>query len=215
LFQKFEQADASTTRRFGGTGLGLSICRDLAELMGGKIEVDSVPGEGATFRATLPLVRLARRQKAAVDYATEPTAPSDGRAIRVLAAEDNGMNQLVLKTLLNQAGIIPTLVTTGALAVEAWEREPWDIILMDIQMPEMDGVQATREIRRREAITGRVRTPILAVTANAMVHQVAEYNAAGMDGLVSKPIELERLFGAIETALADQESGVRELRAAS
>ena len=201
LFQKFEQADASTTRRFGGTGLGLSICRDLAELMGGKIEVDSVPGEGATFRATLPLVRLARRQKAAMNYATEPTAPIDGRAIRVLAAEDNGMNQLVLKTLLNQVGVEALMVPDGRAAIAAWEREPWDLILMDVQMPVMDGPTATGVIRAREQAEGRPRTPIVALTANAMAHQVLEYKTAGMDDFVAKPIEASRLYTVIQSAL--------------
>jgi CheY-like chemotaxis protein len=107
------------------------------------------------------------------------------------------------------------VVADGALAVAAWEAETWDIILMDIQMPQMDGVQATREIRRREAETGRARTPILAVTANAMVHQVAAYDAAGMDGVVSKPIEVMRLFAAMEAALAaqDEDTNADEFRA--
>jgi len=201
LFQKFEQADASTTRRFGGTGLGLSICRDLAELMGGKIEVDSVPGHGATFRATLPLVRLASRQKAAANYATEPTAPIDGRAIRVLAAEDNGMNQLVLKTLLDQVGVEAVMVPDGRAAIAAWEREPWDLILMDVQMPVMDGPTATGVIRAREKAEGRPRTPIVALTANAMAHQVLEYKTAGMDDFVAKPIEASRLYTVIQSAL--------------
>jgi PAS domain S-box-containing protein len=201
LFQKFEQADASTTRRFGGTGLGLSICRDLAELMGGKVEVDSVPGEGATFRATLPLIRMASRQKAAAHCATEPTATIDGRAIRVLAAEDNGMNQLVLKTLLNQVGVEAVMVPDGRAAIAAWEREPWDLILMDVQMPVMDGPTATGVIRARETAEGRARTPIVALTANAMAHQVLEYKTAGMDDFVAKPIEASRLYTVIQCAL--------------
>jgi CheY-like chemotaxis protein len=184
--------------------------------MQGRIVAESAVGEGSTFTVTLPLERIAdvRILPTPALVAARQVAGADPAKIRVLAAEDNDVNQLVLKTLLNQAGITPTLVANGAMAVAAWERETWDVILMDIQMPEMDGVQATREIRRREAVTGRARTPILAVTANAMVHQVAEYRAAGMDSLVSKPIELARLFGAIETALAEQERGARGLRAA-
>jgi CheY-like chemotaxis protein len=216
LFDSFFQADASNTRRYSGAGLGLTICQELVTLMQGRIVAESAVGEGSTFTVSVPLERIAdvRVLPAPALVAARQVGTAGPGKIRVLAAEDNDVNQLVLKTLLNQAGISPTLVASGAMAVAAWERETWDVILMDIQMPEMDGVQATREIRRREAITGRVRTPILAVTANAMVHQVAEYNAAGMDGLVSKPIELERLFGAIESALTDQESGARELRAA-
>src|ERR1019366_867647 len=127
----------------------------------------------------------------------EATAP-----LRVLAAEDNAVNQLVLRTLLQQAGLDLTVVSDGVAAVAAWEAGVWDVILMDVQMPDMDGPTATRRIRAREAETGRPRTPIVALTANAMAHQVAEYVEAGMDGFVAKPIEVSRLFAAIEAALA-------------
>jgi CheY-like chemotaxis protein len=130
--------------------------------------------------------------------APEPAQPGE---IRVLAAEDNDTNQLVLKTLLAQAGIEPTMVANGRQALEAWEAQHWDIILMDIQMPVMDGVAATTAIRERERETGRARTPIIAVTANAMTHQVAEYEAAGMDSMVPKPIDIAALFQAMEQAL--------------
>ena len=201
LFQKFEQADASTTRRFGGTGLGLSICRDLAEMMGGSVSVESAPGEGATFRAELPIVRVSTQPMAPLPVAAAPAAPMEGRAIRVLAAEDNGMNQLVLKTLLNQVGVDPVMVPDGRAAVLAWEREPWDLILMDVQMPIMDGPTATGVIRAREKAEGRARTPIVALTANAMAHQVIEYKSAGMDDFVAKPIEASRLYTVIQAAL--------------
>ena len=218
LFDSFFQADASNTRRYAGAGLGLTICHELMALMGGQIVAESALGEGSTFTVTVPLVRIADVRPivpAVIGAAMQTAAVADAGALRVLAAEDNDVNQLVLRTLLSQSGIEPTLVPDGAMAIEAWERETWDIILMDIQMPRMDGVQATREIRRREAETGRPRTPILAVTANAMVHQVAAYQAAGMDGVVSKPIELARLFAAIEGALTDQEVNVPEFRAVS
>ena len=201
LFQKFEQADASTTRRFGGTGLGLSICRDLAEMMGGSVSVESAPGEGATFRAELPIVRVSAQPMAPLPVTAEPAAPMEGRAIRVLAAEDNGMNQLVLKTLLNQVGVEPVMVPDGRAAVLAWEREPWDLILMDVQMPIMDGPTATGVIRAREKAEGRARTPIVALTANAMAHQVLEYKSAGMDDFVAKPIEASRLYTVVQAAL--------------
>jgi PAS domain S-box-containing protein len=201
LFQKFEQADASTTRRYGGTGLGLAICRDLAELMGGEIRADSRLGEGATFSVDLPLKRLAAAPSAPVPASAETHAPTDGVSIRVLAAEDNGMNQLVLRTLLEQVGVEPTMVGNGREAVEAWAREPWDLILMDVQMPEMDGPTATGVIRARERAEGRPRTPIVALTANAMSHQVAEYLRTGMDGFVAKPIEAARLYAVIQDAL--------------
>jgi CheY-like chemotaxis protein len=201
LFQKFEQADASTTRRFGGTGLGLSICRDLAEMMGGTVSVESTPGEGATFRAELPLVRVASMARPPEPAVPLPEAPLEGRAIRVLAAEDNGMNQLVLRTLLNQVGVDPVIVPDGRAAVEAWEKEPWDLILMDVQMPIMDGPTATGVIRAREKAEGRARTPIVALTANAMAHQVLEYKTAGMDDFVAKPIEASRLYTVVQAAL--------------
>jgi PAS domain S-box-containing protein len=207
LFQKFAQADASTTRRFGGTGLGLAICRELAELMGGRIEARSQEGQGSTFVVTLPLPRSERPARKVVPArrpaGAEPVSRSSGGAgVRLLAAEDNPVNQLVLKALLAQVGIEPVMVGDGVDAVAAWEGGEWDVILMDVQMPRMDGPTATRFIRERELAQRRRRTPIVALTANAMTHQVGEYLAAGMDGFVAKPIEIDRLFAALETALA-------------
>jgi CheY-like chemotaxis protein len=204
LFQKFEQADATTTRRYGGTGLGLAICRELAELMGGAITADSVVGKGATFTVRLPIARVAdalAKTLATVAPAYEPTSNPEAGPVRVLAAEDNAINQLVLKTLLSQAGIDLTVVADGKAALAAWECGEWDVILMDVQMPEMDGPTAARLIRAREAATGRARTPIVALTANAMSHQIAGYTDAGMDSVVPKPIEVARLFAAVEAAL--------------
>jgi signal transduction histidine kinase/FixJ family two-component response regulator len=194
LFDKFVQADSSTTRKFGGTGLGLAICRELCEAMGGEVTVQSRVGEGSTFIVDLPLPCTGEATAAAapaeeVDFSERP--------IRILAAEDNAVNQLVLKTLLGQAGIEPTIVDNGEEAVEAWETGDWDIILMDIQMPVMDGPTATRLIRSREAETGRAPVPIIALTANAMTHQSEAYRAAGMNGLVAKPIKVSDLFAAI------------------
>ena len=135
----------------------------------------------------------------------------DPLPVRILAAEDNPTNQRVLKAILAQAGIDPTIVENGALAVEAWSVGHWDLILMDIHMPVMDGVEALKEIRRREALSGRSRTPIIALTANAMSHQVKGLLADGMDGHVSKPIEVAVLFGAIERALsAGEQRGAPE-----
>ena len=207
LFQKFEQADASTTRQFGGTGLGLAICRELASLMGGSISAASEPGQGTNFEVRLPITRLSASARKDQPAAMKPAAPApsapaaDPSQLRVLAAEDNTVNQLVLKTLLHQIGVDPTVVDNGEDPVAAWENEPWDLILMDIQMPRMDGPTATRRIRQLEASLGRDRTPIIALTANAMSHQVAEYAAIGMDGFVAKPIEIGRLFAAMQEAL--------------
>jgi signal transduction histidine kinase/CheY-like chemotaxis protein len=206
LFSKFEQADASTTRRFGGTGLGLAICRELTLLMGGRIDAHSVVGQGSTFIVELPLERWSG------DIATNPSdaKPGEHRAddvacppVRLLAAEDNQVNQLVLKTLLHQLGISPVLVDHGRAATEAWEAQAWDVILMDMQMPVMDGLTATRTIREQERLTGRLRTPIIALTANAMSHHIAEYRVAGIDAFVSKPIDISKLVEAIASVLSD------------
>jgi signal transduction histidine kinase/CheY-like chemotaxis protein len=213
LFDNFFQADASTTRRYGGSGLGLAICRELVVLMGGEIEAQSTPGVGSTFQLRLPLPRIGDGVVKPQILAAAPEARTEPGAIRLLAAEDNDVNQLVLKTLLLQAGIDPVIVVNGREAVEAWEAQDWDVILMDVQMPEMDGPSAARAIRAGELVTGRRRTPIIALTANAMAHQRAEYDAAGMDDLVPKPIEVNRLFAALEQALADPDEAPADLAA--
>jgi len=203
LFQKFAQADASTTRKFGGTGLGLAIVRELAWAMGGDIALQTALGEGSTFTVHLGLPWIGPETelqlKAAVDDAAQDEVELG--ALSVLVAEDNPVNQTVIRTLLSQAGVSPFIVANGKLALEAWEARPWDIILMDVQMPEMDGPTAVRLIRNRERETGRARTPILALTANAMTHQIAAYLDAGMDGHVAKPIDVAMLFDALEHAL--------------
>src|SRR5262249_5885771 len=156
--------------------LGLSICRELAELMGGAVEATSRQGEGSTFTVTLPALRVGdARGAAALPAAAAALEPGAGRPLRVLAAEDNETNRLVLTTLLAHAGVETVTVANGALAVDAWAAEDWDVILMDVQMPVMDGPTAVRRIRVAEVAAGRPRTPIIALTANAMAHQIAEY----------------------------------------
>jgi signal transduction histidine kinase/AmiR/NasT family two-component response regulator len=208
LFEGFYQADATLTRRRGGTGIGLSVCRELASLMGGAVEAESTLGKGSTFVVRLPLESA--EQAAAADMTDASMVEGEGAALRVLAAEDNPINQMVLKTLLAVAGIAPEMVENGRDALSAWETQCWDVILMDIQMPEMNGVEATRAIRQREAETGRSRTPIIAVTANAMAHQLAEYHAAGMESVVAKPINMTELFLAMDRATAPAEGASAE-----
>ena len=199
LFHKFVQEDASTTRRYGGSGLGLAICRELATLMGGEVGVVSSVGEGSTFTVRLPLSRAEGALPASVSM--EIAAPSGD--LRILAAEDNPMNQLVLKTLLAQLGVEVRCVNDGQAACDAAAEQEWDVILMDVQMPVMDGPTAARWIRDREEAEGLRRTPIIALTANAMAHHAAEYTSAGMDVLVPKPLELERLIGAIQSVMEE------------
>ena len=235
LFQKFVQADSSTTRQFGGTGLGLAICRELATAMGGRIGVESTPGAGSMFRVRLPLPAALQaapaptaagppvppsapaRAGGAVGSAPVPGAlarpappaataglsvgPAGGeRPLRVLAAEDNAVNRQVLSSVLGVFGVEFEMVEDGRQAVEAWARGGFDVILMDVQMPEMDGVAATRAIREAERARGRAHTPIVALSANAMTHQVEQYLAAGMDRHVPKPIEIAALRAALEGA---------------
>jgi signal transduction histidine kinase len=200
LFEKFVQADGSATRAYGGAGLGLAICQELCRAMGGAVTVGSAPGHGSTFAVELPLRQVERPAPEPIPLDL-PRALSDG-TMRVLAAEDNPVNQMVLKAILAQFGLEPTIVENGAEAVRAWESAHWDIILMDVQMPMMDGPTATMTIRAREAVLGRARTPILAVTANTMAHQLASYRAAGMDDVVPKPLNVTELFTAIAAAVA-------------
>jgi signal transduction histidine kinase/CheY-like chemotaxis protein len=200
LFDKFVQADNSTTRRFGGSGLGLSICNELAALMGGGVHVQSREGQGSTFT----VVAAMPRGEATVHVAPPAVPPpiESERRLRVLAADDNPTNQKVIAAVLAPLGAEVEMVADGAACVEAWKRGGHDIVLMDIHMPVMDGVEAARTIRSLEVSEGRKRIPIVAVTANALVHQVEGYMAAGMDGHVAKPIEVTKLYDAIETAVA-------------
>ena len=201
LFEKFVQADNSATRRFGGTGLGLAICRELTQMMGGTITVESLEGQGSVFRVELPLERGEARIAEAGE-AAQMDAEAEG-ALRLLAAEDNPTNQQVLAAVMGSLGIEIDIVADGQAAFDAWRDGTYDLILMDIQMPVMDGIDSARAIRAAERETGRKRIPIVALTANALSHQVQEYLAVGMDGHVAKPIEIAKLYDAISRALTE------------
>lgn len=214
LFDGFFQADSTLSRSYGGAGVGLAVCHELATLLGGVVEVSSELGNGSSFIVRLPLDTAGSlaEPETVGQLAVQTNDPAE---LRVLAAEDNSTNQLVLKTLLAQAGISPTFVVSGREALSAWDAQTWDIVLMDIQMPDMNGIEATRAIRLREQENGRPRTPIVAVTANVMVEQVAAYIAAGMDGVVPKPFEASQLFGTMEQALSNAEAAVEPERQCS
>jgi signal transduction histidine kinase/CheY-like chemotaxis protein/HPt (histidine-containing phosphotransfer) domain-containing protein len=192
LFQEFVQGDPSISRRFGGTGLGLAICKRLIETMGGAIEVTSREGEGSTFTLSLP---CEVSQAATV---SSPAAPAHRRTGRILLVEDNPINQQVAEGLLQKIGMSIEIAANGALALEAVGRQRFDLIFMDMQMPVMDGLTATRAIRS----TGD-ETPIVGLTANAFASDRAECLAAGMDDFVSKPVTRAKLEEAIDRAAAN------------
>jgi len=225
LFDRFVQGDTSDTRQYGGSGLGLSLCREWTEAIGGTLSADGLPGKGACFTLRVPMpsaeapvevpdeaaVEQLPSEPVAEPVAAEPVSAepsaaeaegSEERPLRVLAAEDNETNQLVLRSLLQAMQVDLTLVENGRVAVDAFARSPYDLVLMDIQMPEMNGVDAAKAIRAFETEQRRGHTPIIALTANVMPDQVAEYRAAGMDDCVAKPIELERLYNAMAGALS-------------
>ncbi len=186
LFERFEQADGSITRRYGGTGLGLAISRALAEAMGGALDADATPGQGATFTLDLSLARADAPAVAACPAAQESLEAE--REPRVLLAEDHAINRKVVELLLGQVGVDLTCVENGAEAVAAAAEATFDLILMDMQMPVMDGLTAIRGIRQDERARRAPRTPIWALSANALPEHVEASMAAGADGHLTKPI---------------------------
>ena len=194
LFARFTQADNSTSRLYGGTGLGLAICKQLVELMGGQIGVDSMPGLGSSFWFTIPCpVGEAGEESGAKSTLELALAPS--KKLHVLVAEDNAVNQLFIRTLLEKAGHEVCIADNGAEALAAVQQAQYDIVLMDMQMPKMDGLEATRRIRALPAPLSDI--PILALTANASDEQRQACLDEGMDGFLGKPVDREKLFTAL------------------
>ncbi|MFC5372843.1 PAS domain-containing protein [Brevundimonas faecalis] len=204
LFERFTQADASTTRLYGGTGLGLAISRRLIEIMGGEIGVESRPGEGATFWFETPLAQggTVGQLDAGDAPMPEPGATAGGR---ILMADDAPGNRELVGAILRGLGLEIEVVCDGAEAVHAMQVGAYDLVLMDVHMPVMDGLTATREIRRMQLGTGR-RTPILALTANVQADQVARCLEAGMDGHLAKPIQIPALVEALSRWLTPDEA---------
>jgi len=199
IFDPFQQADSSFSRRFAGTGLGLTISRELARAMGGDLSCDSTPGKGSVFTFEVPWQPC--------DAPAAVVAPADAPAQtklagRVLLADDNPVNVLVAKGMLQRLGLEITVVTDGAQAVASYVEDVPAIVLMDCHMPQMDGFEATRRIREEEAARGWPRIPIVAVTANAFRDDRERSLAAGMDDHLAKPFRLEDLRERIAPFLA-------------
>jgi len=188
VFEQFRQADGSMTRKYGGTGLGLSICLRLATLMGGRMWAESIEGQGTTIHFTVALQPAGR-----ISAALPVSAASPARALRVLLVEDNAVSQRLAHRLLEKQGHVVTVTANGRQAVDAYGSQPFDLILMDVQMPELDGLAATRTIRHLETRRGGY-TPILMLTANAMKGDRERCLAAGADGYLTKPLEAGELF---------------------
>ena len=202
IFNEFVQADYSTTREYGGTGLGLAISRELASLMGGDIEVESEEGVGSTF--TLVLKRESPESAGewnARPLSNQPTTHAVGPA-KILVVEDGAVNRKLLQAMLEKFEMRPVLAADGAEGVELAKTECPDVIIMDLQMPEMDGVEATRRIREIPEIT---QTPILVLSANTFDEDRAKAQAVGVDGFLEKPIKPDVLRDALSRHIPVQE----------
>jgi len=212
LFRHFTQGDRSITRRYGGTGLGLAICGQLAALMQGEITVESELGQGSVFRFSLPIHAGAA---APAQPSTQPLVEMArrGAALRILVAEDNPTNQLILSTMLHELGHQVAIADNGLEACARLRQDRFDIVLMDMQMPEMDGMAASRTIRAMAEPYASV--PIIAITANALAGDRERCLAAGMDGYITKPIDLPLLIQAMDQALHRRPAAVARAAAPS
>jgi len=204
LFQKFSQTDSSFHRRYGGSGLGLAISKGLVELMGGEIGVQSRRGEGSVFTFTLPLKPAAGKQIAEPQAETPPELHArKNPSVRILLAEDDPLVQETVKMILARGGWEAQTAQTGKEALERYEKGGFDLILMDLQMPEMDGIEATREIRQREAEEGEMRTSIIGLTAHARPEIREKCLNSGMDDVLIKPVQMKDLFAAIDRCFSN------------
>ena len=199
IFQRFRQGDSSATRKHGGVGLGLALCDEYVRLMGGELSCDSRPGEGSVFRFTLD---LPLRDAPIAPAAVPAPAPPSARPCKVLVVDDNPVNRQVLELILGAVGIDHASAQDGRDGVEAMQTGEFDAVLMDIQMPVMDGLEATRRIRAWERATRRQRSPILIVSANCLKEHVEAGRAAGADGHLNKPISAAELVTALETHMS-------------
>lgn len=207
IFNKFEQAEQSTTRRFGGTGLGLAISRELAHLLGGDLNVDSQPGQGATFTLTVDAhkVEEPKRTAAHKEPSKEEISTASVEGLRILVAEDLAVNQQVLNAICRPLGLHLVMADNGQIAIDMLKEEQFDAVLMDLRMPVMDGLEATRRIRAGEAGEAARSLPIIALSANAMTEHVNESREAGADDHVAKPVSRTALVEALVRHVAPLE----------
>ncbi|RYZ60964.1 MAG: response regulator, partial [Proteobacteria bacterium] len=218
VFDSFTQADVTMARLYGGSGLGLSITQNLVALMNGTIQVESLPGSGSNFVIRLPLLATQGASKATGTWKPIDRVPSvvPRRSGRVLVAEDNPVNLLLVEEYLKGLGFEVDSAISGVEAVEKFAIHKYDAVLMDCQMPEMDGFEATRLIRARELAEQSARTPIIAVTANVSEKDREECMRGGMDDYITKPITRSELVGMLDLWLPESiESAVLGARAAS